>query len=263
MAGQPTRGPTKINYGEEIAMKLFKRAGGCFQDVAQERFADDHYESQLEEWIYHNPELIADDLMMIGRQVVTRESKRIDLLALNREGHTVIVELKRGDSPRDLQAQIDEYLSAVEAWSEWELGNRTGRTVRALQDQFRERFHCDPPAPFNTQQTAVVVVEDIDENTLRTFRRHGTRALRFSYYRSGEEEYVLVEEVSQATTLPPPPVGKRGTRARGGQRQVGTDIAPSGMWLGQKTTSHSGCGAMRASRPGFPLWSPSLLAGYN
>jgi len=104
-------------------MKLFKRNGGSFQDVGQQRFADEHCESHLEEWIYRNPKLIADDLLMIRRQAVTERAKRIDLLAVNRNGDTLIIELKRGDSPRDLQAQIDECVSAVEGWSELDLSN--------------------------------------------------------------------------------------------------------------------------------------------
>ncbi len=213
-------------------MQLFKRTGGCFEDVAQESFGDKHYESQLEEWIHHNPQLIADDLMMIGRQVVTEGSKRIDLLAVNREGDTVIIELKRGDSPRDLQAQIDEYVSAVESWSEWELEHRTRHAPRTLQKEFRDHFKCEPPAQFNTHQTAVVVVENIDETSLRTFKRHGTRVLKFSYLKSGEEEYILVSDLNDVVVPPPrPPKGpRRAGREEGSTRE---DIARSGTWCGK------------------------------
>jgi hypothetical protein len=151
----------------------------------------------------------------------------MDLLAVNRSGDTVIIELKRGDSPRDLQAQIDEYLSTVEGWSELELEQRTKHAPRTLQREFREHFKCEPPAQFNTRQSGVVVVEKIDETSLRTFKRHGTRVLQFSYLKTGDEEYLLVDDLSVGGAARPP-IRKHRLResgSRGAGSEQGTTIA--------------------------------------
>ena len=50
---------------------------------------------------------------MIGRQVYTDFGKVMDLLCLDRVGDTVVVELKKGQTPRDTVAQALEYASWV------------------------------------------------------------------------------------------------------------------------------------------------------
>lgn len=189
-------------------MRLFKRTNSTFQPVAGQRFADEHYESHLEEWLYHNPQLISDDLLMIGRQVITDDGKRIDLLALDKEGNTVIIELKRGETTRDLVGQINEYISSVEQWDERELERRTKHQPRTLDKQFCQRFNCAAPTEFNAQQKAVVIVESIDEMTRSTFKRQGIRVLTFSYLKSAEEEYILVNDLDEGTAAPAPRAAK-------------------------------------------------------
>jgi hypothetical protein len=69
-----------------------------------------------EDWLETNPTGIVEGqpLMVIGRQVTTNLGSTIDLLALDRQGDAVVVELKRGRTPRDVLAQALEYASFVE-----------------------------------------------------------------------------------------------------------------------------------------------------
>ena len=87
------------------------RAGQSFQDA--------HREKVLEDWLSANPDALVDGqaLMVIGRQVTTNLGTFIDLLALDRQGNTVVIELKRGRTPRDTLAQALEYASFVEGSS--------------------------------------------------------------------------------------------------------------------------------------------------
>ena len=48
-------------------------------------------------------------LLIVGRQVPTGLGRSIDLLGIDREGHVVVVELKRDRTPRDVVAQALEY----------------------------------------------------------------------------------------------------------------------------------------------------------
>ena len=178
-------------------MKLFKRIGAAFQQVARQPFAAEHYEKHLEEWLCNDLSLIADDLLMLGKQVRTDAGKRIDLLALDKNGDAVIIELKRGESPRDLVGQINEYLSAVEQWRERDLEIRTNRPPRTLATEFKKFFQCEAPADFNRNPKAIVVVEDIDALTLKTFKRISVKVCKFSYLKSAEEEYLLVNEMGK------------------------------------------------------------------
>lgn len=69
----------------------------------------------LESWIASNPSIIRPGLTVIGRQVVTG-SGPLDLLAIDRSGDLVIVELKRDRLPRETLAQAMDYASDVASW---------------------------------------------------------------------------------------------------------------------------------------------------
>jgi len=44
-------------------------------------------------------------LLIVGRQVVTKFGKKVDLLALDAEGRVDVIELKRDKTPRDVVAR--------------------------------------------------------------------------------------------------------------------------------------------------------------
>ena len=87
-----------------------------FKEFVKTSFKSDHEESVLESWLESNPDGIVEDgkLLMIGRQVTTNLGTFIDLLALDRQGNVVVLELKRDRTPRDTLAQALEYSSFVE-----------------------------------------------------------------------------------------------------------------------------------------------------
>jgi hypothetical protein len=56
----------------------------------------DFLEVDLEGWIEAHPELVAEGLTWVGRQVILPGRPRIDLVGVTREGQLVVAELKRG-----------------------------------------------------------------------------------------------------------------------------------------------------------------------
>lgn len=72
--------------------------------------------NDLEAWIASNPTVIGQDLVVIGRQVQTI-SGPLDLLAIDRAGNLVVVELKRDKLPREALAQAIDYASDLSGWS--------------------------------------------------------------------------------------------------------------------------------------------------
>ena len=74
-------------------------------------------EAKLEEIIAADLSLVAPGLMLIGRQVATAFGKYIDILAMDRDGNLVVIELKRDKTPREVIAQTLDYASWVEGLS--------------------------------------------------------------------------------------------------------------------------------------------------
>ena len=67
-------------------------------------------EERIESWLEKDNSLISNDLLVIGRQVSTDFGGVIDLLCLDSTGDTVIVELKRDKTPREITAQGEFFL---------------------------------------------------------------------------------------------------------------------------------------------------------
>ena len=71
------------------------------------------FEDKLEDWLESDVSLLDANLLVIGRQVLTDFGGAIDLLCLDSSGDTVVIELKRGKTPRDVTAQALDYASWV------------------------------------------------------------------------------------------------------------------------------------------------------
>lgn len=94
----------------------------------------------LEEWIASEPSIVRPGLKVIGRQVLTR-SGPLDLLALDRLGNLVVIELKRDQLPREALAQAIDYASDVASWSVEKISEVCAKhTGESLEDAFSEAF---------------------------------------------------------------------------------------------------------------------------
>ena len=79
-------------------------ASGNFVPFEETPFGD--FERVLEDWIEANPHLLLDGerMAIIGRQTRTAFGKIADLLGIDETGALVIIELKRGETPREVVA---------------------------------------------------------------------------------------------------------------------------------------------------------------
>lgn len=94
----------------------------------------------LEAWIASNPSIVEHDLLIIGRQVQTK-SGPLDLLAIDRQGSLVVLELKRDKLPREALAQAIDYASDVANWTVDKLSEVcTKYTSKSLEDSIADAF---------------------------------------------------------------------------------------------------------------------------
>ena len=70
----------------------------------------------IQEWVAANPGILGDDLLIIGKEFsgFDRTNERLDLLAVDRDGKLVIIELKRDDSGTDAHWQAIKYASYLQ-----------------------------------------------------------------------------------------------------------------------------------------------------
>ncbi len=94
----------------------------------------------LEEWVYQNPVIIGEDIVFIGRQVSTK-SGPLDILGIDKNGNTVIVELKRDKLPREAIAQIIDYASNIKSLTAEDLDEICEEnTGHSIEDVITESF---------------------------------------------------------------------------------------------------------------------------
>ncbi len=158
--------------------------------IAQETNVE--LEQHLEIWLENSPwAVIQDELVLwIDRQPSAQDEEGTifpDLLGVDSEGNLVIVEFKRGRTPRDVMAQLLEYA----AWASELSADQIHETADAyfekrdefrgktFPDAFREAFdmpETDELPPLNQKLRLFVVAEEIHPRVA-----HVCRFLRTSY----------------------------------------------------------------------------------
>ena len=85
------------------------------QEVKEIDFTDFNAKERydIQEWVESTPEILGEDLLIIGKEVscFTGTKERLDLIALDKSGNLVIIELKRDDSGINVEWQAIKYSS--------------------------------------------------------------------------------------------------------------------------------------------------------
>jgi hypothetical protein len=181
---------------------------GKFREYVPTPFQMEHEEVTLEDWLEENPDGILEDgkLLVIGRQVNTNLGTTIDLLALDRDGSAVVIELKRDRTPRDTLAQALEYASFAEQLSADELEEILQSYMSdeslALAEYHREYFALAPDdaIAFNKDQRIVIIGQRVASEIRQTasfLRNKGIRVtcVEFSFFESEGGTRLLSQEV--------------------------------------------------------------------
>ena len=190
-------------------MRLFGVSkDGEFAEYVKAGFGDEHQEAVLEDWLENNPDGVVRDskLLIIGRQVQTNLGGAIDLLALDRWGDLVILELKRGRTPRETVAQALEY-AAYAAQLDYAQIEGLARQYQdddalSLAEGHREYFAvgAEEGISFNKGQRIVIVGETITPEIRETAGFLNDKGLRvtcleFSFFRTEDGKRLVSGDI--------------------------------------------------------------------
>ena len=132
-------------------------------------------ENELEDMISQDINVLSDLWMLIGRQVQTAFGKRIDLLAIDSSGSLIVIELKKGKTPREVVAQTLDYASWVKDLESDEIAeiyeNYGGEELSkkpSLDEAFTARFQSKLiEDDLNSSHQIVIVASSLDSSTER------------------------------------------------------------------------------------------------
>ena len=156
-------------------------------------------EERLEALLHGGLGLLDDELLLLGRQVQTDFGKKLDLLGLDVDGNLVVIELKKGRSPRDAVAQLLDYGSWVRQLTRERISlifeeNRTDEA--SLEQAFDRVFGGPLPESLNEGHRLILVASELDAATERILQYLSddfavpVNAVFFRYFRDGDREYL-------------------------------------------------------------------------
>lgn len=130
-------------------------------------------EKRLQDWLEQDISMLDPDLLVIGREVLTAYGGKIDLLCLDSSGGLVVVELKKGRTPREVTAQALDYAYWVRDLSYDQVAalyDDYRKSEQGLSEAFEQKYGDELPATLNESHRSVIVAEEMDGGTERIVR---------------------------------------------------------------------------------------------
>ena len=124
----------------------------------------------LEDMIVASPAILSEQWMVIGRQEISGFGGRVDLLAIAPDGTLILIELKRGRTPREVVAQAIDYATWLERLDAQEVGRIYARFEPGhdLAADFQRRFgQLLDETTINQSQQIVIVAASLDASSER------------------------------------------------------------------------------------------------
>jgi hypothetical protein len=178
-------------------------------------------EKSLEDWVEADPSIVADDVLLIGRQVPTGYGTVLDLLGMDSDGNLVVIELKRDQTLRETVAQSLEYA----AWASKLLyddivGIATTRFTSSenFTSAFEARFGQPLPVALNDHQRILLVAPEISDSTAAVIEylseSYGVpiNGISFDVFGLGDRQLLVRHFVREEATEKAPPGKSRPAR---------------------------------------------------
>ena len=95
----------------------------------------------IQEWVESTPEVLGEELLIIAKEKSYFEGsrERPDLIALDKMGNVVVIELKRDDSGENTEWQAIKYASY---WSKFKLSDKSP-SLRGETEAMTVICHCE------------------------------------------------------------------------------------------------------------------------
>jgi hypothetical protein len=136
-------------------------------------------EANLESWLENSPWAITQEpLLIIGRQPSAHAESDLlfpDLLALDKDGNLVIIELKKGRTPREVVAQLLEYAAWAKERSSDDVVDLAMKylgspSIDAFRTLFLETFEQDEFPTLSLNLRLFIAAEQIAPSVARSCR---------------------------------------------------------------------------------------------
>lgn len=195
-----------------VKMGLWSIDAGGLREMKSKRL---DLERRLEEWIARDPSVLAMDILILATQVQTAHGGRIDILAIDRDANSVIVELKRDRTPRDAVAQVLDYASWVKSLGYDDLERIADLGTGKLRTAFEDHFGQSIPETVNDSVTMVLVAAELDDSSERIIEYlsegFGVRinAVFFEYFMDPKGEFLARAWLRDPEDVPPARAEKR------------------------------------------------------
>lgn len=195
-------------------MSLWKITNDKAQAIEETTFREvSILEAQIEGWVASNPELLGEPLLVFGRQVpVQGLGDTIDLLALDKDGSLVVIEIKRTDLRVPVDVQGLRYASYVCGWTLDDLeevaagyfDDDEDRSLEIRFQEFAEGEGVEEDTTLNEQQRVIIVGQTVRDrlgSVALWLRQQGVdiKLVEIHPFRDGGELYL-----EPVIIIPPP-----------------------------------------------------------
>jgi len=123
----------------------------------------------IQEWIAGTPEILGEPLMIISKELILPSGRRLDLLAVDKEGALVVIELKRDNSGSDVEWQAIKYASYCSSFSYDEIYKHFAEYLGTDGDDAQVKIegfiNCEPE-DLNQRQRIILVAKEFHSEVI-------------------------------------------------------------------------------------------------
>lgn len=123
----------------------------------------------IQEWIDNTPAILGEELLIIGKELVLPSGKRLDLLAVDKHGALVVVELKRDNSGTDVEWQAVKYASYCSSFNQFDIYKYFAEYLGTNDDDAQvkiEEFIDSEPEDLNQKQRIILVSKEFHSEVI-------------------------------------------------------------------------------------------------